>query len=87
MQLARVIGNATATVRHASLAGFRFVLVQPMDSQRQPDGDPLLAIDRFAPAKGQIVLIGSDGRNAREYVGCEKTPARWYIAGIVDVED
>ncbi len=86
MQLACVIGNATATVKHASLAGFRLVLVQPMDQNRQPDGDPLLALDRFGPGKGQLVLLGSDGRTARAYVGCEKTPARWYVAGIVDAE-
>ena len=33
---------------------------------------------------GQTVIIDSDGKGARELIGSEKTPARWYTVGIVD---
>ena len=46
MRLARVIGVATATVKHASMNGTKLLVVLPyMADGETPDGDPLLAID------------------------------------------
>ena len=46
MQLARIIGTTTATVKHPSLAGARLLVVQPlMADRRSPDGDPQIAVD------------------------------------------
>jgi len=41
-------------------------------------------VDRLGAAVGHTVLLNTDGRGARELVGKDKTPARWFIAGIVD---
>ena len=40
MQLAKVVGRATATVKHETLAGWRLLLVQPLDAAGKADGDP-----------------------------------------------
>jgi ethanolamine utilization protein EutN len=79
-----VIGHATATVKHPSLVGLRMPLVQILDSNRKPEGDVLVAVDRYNAGKGQVVILDSDGRGAREYVGNEKSPARWYVVGLGD---
>ena len=51
MQLAKIIGTATATVKHPSLAGCRLLVVQPlMADRRSPDGDPQLAVDTLGEA-------------------------------------
>ena len=84
MLLGRVIGHATATVKHPSLIGLRMPLVQVLDSNRKPEGDVLVAVDRYGAGQGQLVILNSDGRGAREYVGNEKSPARWYVIGIAD---
>jgi microcompartment protein CcmK/EutM len=84
MQLGRVIGHATSTIKHATLAGLRLVLVQPQNAAGQADGDIQLAVDRLGVAVGHTVLLNTDGRGARELVGKDKTPARWFIAAIVD---
>jgi ethanolamine utilization protein EutN len=84
MVLGMVIGHATATVKHPSLVGLRMPLVQVLDSNRKPEGDLLVAVDRYGAGKGQIVILNSDGRGAREYVGNEKSPARWYVVGLGD---
>lgn len=84
MQLARVIGRVTATIRHASLAGKRMLVAQPLDASREPESDPVVVIDRLGAGVGQTVLIDSDGRCARDYVGDPKTPVRWVVMGIVD---
>jgi ethanolamine utilization protein EutN len=84
MVLGMVIGHATGTVKHPSLIGLRMPLVQVLDSNRKPEGDVLVAVDRYGAGKGQIVILSSDGKGAREYVGNEKSPARWYVVGIGD---
>ena len=84
MQLGRVVGFATATIKHESLDGWRLLLVQPLDATRRPDGDPLLALDNLGARAGDTVVLSSDGRGAREMVVMENSPARWFVAGIAD---
>src|SRR5712692_4992948 len=84
MQLATVIGHATATIKHPSFNGWRLVIVQPLGARRQPEADCLVAVDKFNAAPGQNVIISSDGKGAREYIGSEKSPARWFVVGIED---
>jgi len=85
MQLARIIGTATATVKHPSLAGTRLLIVQPLMADRtSPDGDPQLAIDTVAASTGDTVVITSDGRLLRELLTSDTTPARWSTIALLD---
>ena len=84
MQLATVIGRATSTVKHSSLKGWRMLFVQPLDAKGGADGAPQLVIDNQGGGKGDLVIISSDGKTAREMVGVDTTPARWHVMGIVD---
>jgi len=82
MQIARVIGHATATIKHASLESWRLLLVQPLDASSRPDGEPLLALDQLGARAGDTVVLTSDGKGARELVAAPNSPARWFVAGI-----
>ena len=84
MQLGTVIGHATATVKHPSLNGWRMLLVQPLNVAKEPEADPLLVVDRLGAGAGSLVVINSDGKGARELIGDEKSPVRWFTVGIVD---
>lgn len=84
MQLATVIGHATSTIKHASMTGLRLVIVQPLGANRQPEADPMLVVDKLGSSPGHTVILNSDGKGARELVGNDKTPVRWYVVGIVD---
>jgi len=85
MQLAQIIGTATATVKHPSLGGTRLLVVQPLLADRtRPDGDPQLAIDTIAAGVGDVVVITSDGRLLRDVLGSDTTPARWSTIALVD---
>ena len=85
MQLARIIGTATATIKHPSLVGARLLVVQPlMADRRSPAGDPQIAVDTVAAAVGDTVVITSDGRLLREILKSDATPARWSTIGLVD---
>ncbi|MGB8852324.1 MAG: EutN/CcmL family microcompartment protein [Pirellulales bacterium] len=85
MQLAKIIGTATATVKHPSLAGTRLLVVQPLMADRaSPDGDPQLAIDTVGASTGDVTVITSDGRLLRDLLKSDTTPARWSTIALLD---
>jgi len=85
MLKARVLGTATATVKHSSMKGWKLLVVQPYHADgRTPDGDPLLAVDALGAGTGQTVIISSDGQGTRELLGSDNTPVRWSVIGMPD---
>ena len=84
MQSATVIGHATATVKHASLNGWRMLVVQPLLTDGGRDGTPIIVIDELGSQVGQDVMICSDGKLIKEVVGADNTPIRWIVIGQPD---
>lgn len=84
MQVGRVEGKAVSTVKHPSFKGFRLLIVQPLDFSGKPDGYPLLAIDTMGADTGDLVILTTDGKGARELVGAADSPARITVLGIID---
>ncbi len=84
MQLARVKGRATSTVKHPSLAGTKLLVCEVLDVQGRPTGDPVLVLDRLGAGRGDRVMITSDGDGLRLLLKDKTTPARWWTLGIVD---
>lgn len=73
----KVIGTATATVKHPSLNGWKLLVVRT-------DAEPVLAIDVLGAGEGDEVVISSDGKFTAELVGTRATPIRWSVIGLVD---
>lgn len=85
MQLALVVGTATATVKHATMRGQKLLVVQPLLADgRGADGDPQIAVDAVGAGRGERVMITSDGKYVREVLKAEATPVRWSVIGICD---
>jgi microcompartment protein CcmK/EutM len=85
MQLARVVGTATSTIKHPSLNGWKLLVVQVLQADgKSPDGEPVLSIDALGAGPGQTVLITSDGKGTRELMNSKNTPVRWSTMGLVD---
>ena len=84
MQLGLVVGNAISTIKHVSMEGQKLLVIQPQLITGKPDGDPVLAVDMIGAGVGERVMMTSDGRGAREFLGVEATPVRWTIIGIQD---
>ncbi len=85
MLTALVIGTATATVKHESLAGHKLLVVQPrLANGHAADGYPLLVVDGVGAGIGETVLITSDGMGARQLLQTKITPVRWTAIGIQD---
>jgi ethanolamine utilization protein EutN len=84
MQQGRVMGHATATVKHPSLHGWRLLLVQLLTADGNADGEPMLMIDVLGAAVGSLVVATNDGAAARQLVGVKNSPVRWMVLGMCD---
>ncbi len=84
MQLGTVIGYATSTIKHESFIGWRMLIVQPLNAAKQPEADPVVAFDKLNAAVGATIVFNSDGKGARDLVGSDKSPLRYFVAAIVD---
>ena len=84
MNLGRVIGQATSTVKHPTMQGWRLLVVQPINNAGDPDGDPVMSIDNLGAGRGDMVMISSDGKFVREMMNSNTTPVRWAVIGLQD---
>jgi ethanolamine utilization protein EutN len=60
------------------------LLAQMLDAKLNPEGDPVLVIDRLGAGYGDTVIITSDGLGLRQMLNDNTSPARWWTVGIVD---
>lgn len=84
MQLGRVLGTATSTLKHPTFEGERLLVVQLETATGGPDGEPILAFDRLGARRGDTVLLTNDGRALQEMLG-PTTPGRWSVMGLPDI--
>jgi microcompartment protein CcmK/EutM len=84
VQLGVVVGHAVSTVKHASLHGWKLLIVQPLSLEGTRDGEPLMVIDSLGAGPGERVIISSDGAGTRQLIGAKNSPARWLNLGICD---
>lgn len=85
MQVARVIGRATATVKHYSLDRQKLLIVKPLMADGvRIDGEPIITIDLIGAGVGDDVILSSDGASVRQALNIEHNPIRWSAIGIVD---
>lgn len=87
MQIARVIGNVVATVRHRIYDGHKLLLVQPLGLDGRDRGRSYIALDFVHAGKGDRVLVVNEGNSGRQMVGDEQAPVRSVIVGVVDEVD
>ncbi|WP_435006815.1 EutN/CcmL family microcompartment protein [Tundrisphaera lichenicola] len=83
MQIGRVIGTATSTVKHPTFQGERMLVVQLEGTEGRADGEPVLVFDRLGAGRGDRVLVTSDGQILQEQIG-RNTPGRWSVMGLPD---
>ena len=73
MKIAKVIGNIWATRKEDKLAGYKLLIVQPLNIlSGGKENEPLVACDIIGAGVGETVLIvsGSSARSAaRGHVG------------------
>jgi ethanolamine utilization protein EutN len=84
--LARVIGNVVATVKDPGLEAEKLLVIQPMNPERKPEGDPLIAVDSAGVGVGEDVFYVC-GKEASFAFLPKVVPADVSIVGKVDAVD
>jgi ethanolamine utilization protein EutN len=84
MQLATIVGHATATMKHPSMTGWKLLIAQPLTLNDKEDGEPILVIDTLGAGLDSRVLICSDSTGVQQLMVHKNTPVRWFVMGICD---
>lgn len=88
MNLCKVLGTVTATIKHPAFAGRKLMVVQPLDEHQQPMGKSFIAVDHTSSAgQGDVVLVMREGGGVRQILGDKTLPIRSLIVGVVDEVD
>ncbi len=84
MRLAEVTGTVVATVKYQGLEGVRLLVVQPLDRDRNPKGEMVVAADAVEMAgPGELVYI-VESREAALALPEPFVPVDHAVVGIVD---
>lgn len=87
MKLGMVRGSVVATVKSPAMEGMKLLVVQPLNSKKEPDGDPVVAADAvFQSGHGDLVYFVAS-REAAEAMKPRFVPVDHAIVGIVDATD
>jgi ethanolamine utilization protein EutN len=81
--LGRVIGNVVASRKDEGLVGTKLLVIQPLSTDRQPAGKPLVALDSVGAGAGEDVFWVR-GREASFPFLPAEVPSDATIVGIVD---
>jgi ethanolamine utilization protein EutN len=84
MEIGRIVGTVVCVEKVNNLRGVRFCIVQPLDHNNNPQGEPIVAVDsEFAAGYGEtvIMVIGGDAAALFEK---NPMPTDAAIVGILD---
>lgn len=87
MKFARVIGTLVASTQYKGLEGVKFLVVQELDRDLQPSGEPLIACDATAQAGPGMLTYMIGGREAALALPETFVPVDHTIVGIIDEVD
>ena len=87
MKFGRVIGTVVSTQKYEHLEGIKMLVVQPLDEDLQPIGDPEIAADATAHAGPQELVFMVASREGAQALPEVFVPVDLAITGIVDEVD
>ena len=83
MFLGKVIGNIWATRKYETLNSFKLMIVQPLNSEFEKTGDPIIAVDTVGSGPGETVFYIT-ASEAVIPLPVDMAPVDASIVGIVD---
>ena len=83
MLLGKVIGSVWATRKYESISGYKIMLVQPINSEEEELGDPIIALDTVGAGPGEIIFYITSSE-AVIPLDVDMAPVDASIVGIVD---
>ena len=86
MFVGKVVGTVWSTKKTPDLEGVRFLVVHPIDLDKEPTKNIVVVADRLGAGVGEVVLCAY-GKAARTAVGDQEMAIEAAVVGIVDRVD
>ena len=86
MFLAKVVGTVWSTKKTPDLEGVRFLIVHPIDLDKEPTKNVVVVADRLGAGAGEVVMCAY-GKAARSAIGNQEMSIEAAVVGIVDRMD
>ena len=83
MFLGKVIGNIWATRKYSALNNFKLMFVQPINSDYERTGEPIIAVDTVGAGPGETIIYIT-ASEAVIPLPVDMAPVDASIVGIVD---
>lgn len=83
MFLGKVIGNIWATRKYSSLKNFKLMFIQPINSDYEKTGEPIVAVDTVGAGPGETIIYIT-ASEAVIPLPVDMAPVDASIVGIVD---
>lgn len=83
MKLGKVIGRTVSTQKYSRMENLKYLLVQPVNFELKPEGEPTIAVDAIGAGAGEVVLIAKGGE-AMLALGDNPPPIDKACVAIVD---
>jgi microcompartment protein CcmK/EutM len=86
MFLGKVVGTVWSTKKTPDLEGVKFLIVHPIDLDKEPTRNIVVVADRLGAGVGEVVLCAY-GKAARSAVGNQDMSIEAAVVGIIDRMD
>lgn len=84
MLFGRVRGQAISTLKYPDIAGYRLLVVEPLDKQLQPTGPLQVAVDVVEANQGDLCVMVRSREAALALPGHKFVPVDLALVGLVD---
>lgn len=84
MEIGKVIGTITSTVKHETYLNKKLLVVQELNLKGEANGTVRIAVDYVGAGLGDLVLFGGAPGVAAEVFSVDKAPIKDLIMGIID---
>ncbi len=84
MIMGKVVGNIWATRKDESLNGLKFLVIKPVEYEKEGKSKTFIAADAIGAGVGETVLV-TKGSSARWVFGNNSIPVDATIIGIIDI--
>ncbi len=86
MFLGKVVGTVWSTKKSPDLEGVRFLIVHPLELDKEPNKSIIVVADRLGAGAGETVMCAF-GKAARTAIGNQEMAIEAAVIGIVDRVD
>jgi microcompartment protein CcmK/EutM len=86
MFLGKVVGTVWSTKKSPDLEGVKFLIVHPIDLDKEPTKNVVVVADRLGAGIGEVVMCAY-GKAARSAIGDQEMSIEAAVVGIVDRMD